>query len=125
MLRAYSECCKVLPSTYNNGPLISPGLFRQEYPLLVPYPINEKINCDKVLNVPSQAGSVVEPKEKLIINSPNKPIPLPKVNKKVDIGTKRSKRKPDTKDQEEIDFTPTKIPKSTNPSKYRLKSKDL
>ena len=118
----YPTCCKVLKTTYSNGSLINPGIFRKETPLIVPFPINERFNSDKLLNVPEEAGSVIEPKEKLIVNSPKKPIPLPKVPQKVEISTKKAPKRKASKDREgEIDLSPSKTPKPTNLSKYRLK----
>ena len=116
----------VLPNSFNDGILLSPGLFRKQVPLIVPYPIHEKFNRDKILNIPQEAGQVVDPDDKLITNSPKKSIPLPPVDKKVEISTKKSsgnKRKP-AKTDEEIDFSPTKVPKPTNLSKYRLDVKN-
>lgn len=119
----YASCCKVLPSGYTTGPLISPGLFRKETPLVVPFPIHEKLNRDKILNVPTDSGQVVDTKDKLINNTPKKPVRLPKVENKVPISTKAQKRGSGP-DKELIDTRPTKVPKPTNLSRYRLDVKD-
>ena len=118
----YSTCCKVLPTSYNNGYLTSTGLFRKNTPLIVPFPIHEKINRDKILNTPEEAGQVLDTQDKLINNSPKKPISLPETDKKVEISTKSQKRK--SKDDTITDFSPTKIPKASNLSKYRLDIKN-
>ena len=116
---------KVLSTTYNPGSLISPGLIGKKTPLIVPDPIHEKFNRDKILNDLSEGGQFVDTKEKLIVNNPKQSIPLPEVNKEVEIGTKSKKRKASAKETEEfIDFSASKNPKSNNLSKYRLQVKD-
>ena len=116
-------CSKILPTLYNTGPLVSPGLISKQTPFIVPYPIHEKFNRDKILNDLSEGGQFIETKEKLIVNNPKKPNPLPEVDQEVKIATKSKKRKSSDKD-DLIDFSASKNPKPTNLSKYRLKVKE-